>query len=156
MNVDLLETFGDDYYPGDLALLAGDLVVENADLAAIDWAENIRLAVLRRLNTPVGAIATTCLTVDGLVVLNATYGNPAMRYLSEPLHPGTVSLIRQGVIDCLNEEDRIELVDVGSRLEPYPQGVMLVFDLVYTIRETGEQVNLAVAANSQTLSFDEV
>ena len=158
---DLLATFGDDYLDGDIALTpgpdGGDLAFdERGDLLSLNWADNLRASLIRRLNTPLGSIASLAFGTEGLLVLNETYGNPAHSMISEPLTPVTISRLRAGVQTCLEQEDRIDLLEVGSRLENMTNRLVLVLDIVYAVRDSGDRQVLSVGTNQASGVFEVV
>ena len=156
----LIATYGEDYLEGDLALTAGlqgDLATTDlGDLATLNWAENVRVSVLRRLNTPMGAIASSVLGTEGLLILNEGYGNPALGLLSEPLSPSLLLRVRDRIIVCLDQEDRIDVLEVTPRLEADTNGRRMVIDVSYAIKDTPGQQLLTIGANQQAGVFEEV
>lgn len=154
---ELVAEYGPTYYEADLALAEGDLVVANQDYLTWNWAESLSAALLRRLNTPLGSIASSVHGMEGLLVLNANYGNPAFRYLSEPQGAATTARMREGVLACLAQEDRIDVLDLTSSLDVSSAGTpLLVFDLLYTIAGTGASAAFSFAADPLAGTFIEV
>lgn len=155
---DLIAEYGAAYFEADLALGPdGDLVVAHQDYATANWAENLNASLLRRLNTPRGAVASSVRGTEGVLVLNAGYGNPAFRYLSEPLNAATTIKLRQGILTCLADEDRIDVLELNSRVDVVASGLpLLVFDLTYTLAGTGTPVVFSFGADQVAGVFIEV
>lgn len=157
---DLIAEYGPTYYEADLALTTGtdggDLAVNRLDLAIEDWASGLEDSLVRRLNTPVGGIATTVLDVTGLLTLNQSYGNPAFKLLSEPLSAATIAGMREGAWTCLQQEDRITLLGVDASLQSVGNLPMLVLTLTYQITGTSGSAQLLVGANQSLGAFTKV
>jgi hypothetical protein len=156
----LLALLGPNFYEGDLALGGdGEVQIANQDLVAWNWVESLNAALLRRLNTPLGAIASSVWGTEGVLVLNAGYGNPAFRAVSEPRTPETTQLLKSGVLACLAQEDRVVVREVSTRytLAGGVDGLpLLVFDIVYGIAGTDLLQSLSLGADQSAGVFIQV
>lgn len=151
LSSELLDEFGLFYFEGDLVATpgseGGDLASSQLDLVANDWATNLNISLIRRLNTPLGSIASSIKDVTGLMTINGDYGNPAFHMLSEPLNASTIASVREGVNSCLLQEDRIQLMSIGTRIDGTGQVPFLVLDINYIIAGTTKQDSVSVIAN---------
>jgi phage baseplate assembly protein W len=137
-------------FGNDLALTdegdGGDLFSDSdGDLASNEGWDNLRQAIVRRLNTMQGHLSRLVRDVESLYRVNHTYGNPAYRFLSEPINNNTINGLRTGVEECLREEDRIAILSVSVRIEVEAR-IRVVLDIEYT--ESGT----ASGGSTQTLS----
>ncbi len=141
----------------DLEFLGSDLrgdaddvlVAEGDDVASDDGLDCLNAAIIRRLNTPRGSIAVVIRDIGGLKVVNSDYGNPVYALVSEPRRPGLLQRVRLGVIDCLKDEDRIDVLDVqGFYRGPGTEGDMVV-DIRYRVRATGVDVTLSTKTGAK-------
>lgn len=112
LGIDLATSDGE--FGGDLILLGS-----KEDYGVDFGRTNLKYAIRRRLSTPQGFLKRFIRDYEGLYTINNTYGNPAYRYLSEPIGPSILLNLKSEVMACLQEEDRIEVTDVGISFVPY-------------------------------------
>lgn len=154
---DLIAELGPLYFERDFMLSGlGDLATDNQDLLAGTWVDNLNASLLRRLNTPYGAIASSVWGVEGVLVLNATYGNKAFRLLSEPRTAGLVGQLKAGILECLAAEDRMVVTAVTTRFTADAPLPLLVYDISYQIAGTQVFQTLSLGADATSGLFIEV
>lgn len=144
---DAIDTSLDDR---DFALVDGDLALtDGGDLESLSGTENVDQAMRRRLALRKGAAASLVFDVEGLWVVNGGLGNNGYSRLSEPGNGLQLSGLRQDAIDCLSEEDRIVITDVGARLMPSGLGFVSTVDIDH-VYSSGEPGSVSVQANQVT------
>lgn len=116
--------------------LAGpDLVpTYQGDAALVDDKANVRGAIERRLNTPLGGLFA-----------HPGYGNPVYDLLSEPLDGVWPGKAMAGVRQCLDQEPRIRVESV--QVEVYPEQRKAMFDISYSLLDTPGTENLVWGVN---------
>ncbi|WCK55437.1 hypothetical protein PP175_05660 [Aneurinibacillus sp. Ricciae_BoGa-3] len=79
-----------------------DLGTSNqGDYVLVSNNQNVDAAVLRRLMTPLGAL-----------FYDETYGNPVYDILGDPMDGTFAAKAEQGLSDCLQYEDRINVISI--------------------------------------------
>lgn len=121
----------------DVALSAGDFggdleLDESGDLVDLAGWDNLDAAIVRRLTTARGYLTRFIRDIEGLGLINDTYGNPAYRLLSEPVSNQLLGELQEGVRGCLAEEDRIVIISVDITLEPFSAGIRVVLSITYS------------------------
>lgn len=131
----------------------GDLIVSSTKdgYEFIGGRENLKEAIRRRLSTPQGYLKQFVRDYLSLYLVNYTYGNPAYKYLSEPLEGPMVFTLKSEVINCLQEEDRIEILDVNVSLVPMNGYPRISLDIQY--REVGQSTVENLVLNQEDLGF---
>lgn len=145
-----VDLFDPDYLGEDLALVDGDLTFgDQGDLVTVSDAANVLASFRRLLMTPQGSLAQFVVDVDPYkpLITMRSYGNPAYRYLSEPASSALTALMREAVLECINQEERIVVLDLQTRFEPAKHGPSLVFDILYKVRGTADQQFTLMAVN---------
>ncbi|HWP96402.1 MAG TPA: GPW/gp25 family protein [Syntrophomonadaceae bacterium] len=90
------------------------------DLALAADRENVRSAMMRRLDTPLGGLFS-----------HSEYGNPVHDLLSEPIDATFEGRATAGIRQCLSQEPRIEMKNVEVTVVPEQRKA--VFDITYSI-----------------------
>lgn len=150
LSVDL---FDPDYLGEDLALVEGDLAFDDqGDFVTVSDAANVVASFRRILATPQGSLSRFVYDVDPYrpVITMTRYGNPAYQYLSEPASAALTAQMREAVLQCVDQEERLVLLDLQARFEPGNPGPTLVFDIVYKIRGTADQRFTLLSVNPYT------
>ncbi|NLI12805.1 MAG: GPW/gp25 family protein [Peptococcaceae bacterium] len=109
--------------------LAGpDLIpTYQGDVALIEGKNNVRGAILRRLNTPLGCLFA-----------HPWYGNPVHDILSENMNDAWAGRAIAGIRQCLDQEPRIKVESVQVTM--YPEDRLAVFNITYRVLdEPGEE-----------------
>lgn len=75
---------------------------ENQDLVVVEDTDNMIQAILNRLNT----------NTDELDYLYNNYGCDLRQFLGLPTNETTLGLVKNVITDTLNQDDRIELIDL--------------------------------------------
>lgn len=75
---------------------------ENQDLVVVEDTDNMIQAILNRLNT----------NTDELDYLYDNYGCDLHQFLGLPTNETTLGLVKNVITDTLNQDDRIELIDL--------------------------------------------
>ncbi|MEW6423184.1 MAG: GPW/gp25 family protein [Bacillota bacterium] len=116
--------------------LAGpDLVATyTGDASLVEDKENVRGAIIRRLNTPLGRLFA-----------HPWYGNPVHDLLSEPMDDAWAGKALAGIRQCLDQEPRIKVKSVQVNISPEDRKA--VFNISYTIIETPGVENLVWQVN---------
>lgn len=150
LSVDL---FDPDYLGEDLALVEGDLAFDElGDLQTVADGANVVASFRRILATPQDSLSRFVYDVDPYrpVITMVGYGNPAYQYLSEPASAALTASMREAVMACVNQEERLVLLDLQARFEPGNGGPTLVFDINYKIRGTADQRFTLLSLNPYT------
>lgn len=102
--------------------LAGpDLIpTYQGDASLVDDKVNVRGAIMRRLNTPLGRLFN-----------HPEYGNPVHDILSEPMDEAWAGKAMAGIRQCLAQEPRIKVESV--KVEMYPEQRTAVFLISYKV-----------------------
>jgi len=102
--------------------LAGpDLVpTYQGDASLVDDKVNVRGAIMRRLNTPLGGLFT-----------HPEYGNPVHDILSDTMDEAWAGKAMAGIRQCLAQEPRIKVEAV--KVEMYPEQRTAVFLISYKL-----------------------
>lgn len=102
--------------------LAGpDLVpTYQGDASLVDDKVNVRGAIMRRLNTPLGRLFN-----------HPEYGNPVYDILSEPMDEAWAGKAMAGIRQCLAQEPRIKVESV--KVDMYPEQRTAVFLISYKL-----------------------
>lgn len=108
-------------------------VTANNDLSTIDDADNVRQALLRRLNTPKGGLWA-----------HPSYGNPVWDILSEPMSETWLSHASWIIRECINDEPRAETINVKYKAVPAERRVQ--FTVEYRVTGDDEVKNLVWSA----------
>lgn len=90
------------------------------DVALVDGRENVRRAILRRLNTPLGGLFA-----------HPQYGNPVHDILSETMDDAWAGKAVAGIRQCLDQEPRIRVEAV--KVDMYPEQRLAVFEISYRV-----------------------
>lgn len=85
--------------------LTGEAV--KGDYELTDGLDNLKAAILRRLETPKGALFA-----------HPDYGNPAWDLLSEEMDEDWAVRVVAAIKECLEQEPRVQRVDVSYELFP--------------------------------------
>ncbi|MED0680594.1 GPW/gp25 family protein [Aneurinibacillus thermoaerophilus] len=94
-------------WAGTDILLTEDIGISNqGDYALVSDTENVDLAVIRRITTPLGDL-----------FYDDTYGNGVFDILSDPMTPAWAVDAQQKLYECLQYEDRIQVVSVDVLIE---------------------------------------
>lgn len=93
---------------------------ESGDLAVIDDRDNVRQALLRRFNTPVGVLWA-----------HPEYGNPVWDILSEGIDDDFLHRATDGLRDCILQEPRVELISISYTENP--EARLVIFDISYKL-----------------------
>lgn len=126
LGVDLrLENSGDWLGSGTADLAA----TADSGINTIDDADNVRQALLRRLNTPKGGLWA-----------HPEYGNPVWDILSEPMSETWLAQAVWLVRECINDEPRAEVVSISR--EAIPAKRVVRFTVVYRVTGDDELKNL--------------
>jgi len=99
------------------------------DLALIEDKENVRAAIIRRLDTPMGKLFS-----------HPDYGNPLHDLLSEPINQDFEGRAVIAIQQCLSKEPRIKLEGVEVTLVPEQRQVL--FNITYRILDEPGPENL--------------
>lgn len=102
--------------------LAGpDLIpTYQGDTALVDDRANVRGAMMRRLNTPLGGLFA-----------HPEYGNPVHDLLSETMDEAWQGKALAGIRQCLDQEPRIKVEDVQVYI--YPEQRKAFFNISYAV-----------------------
>lgn len=152
-----VDLFDPDYLQEDLALVDGDLAFdEQGDFQTVQDAANVVASFRRILATPLNALSRFVHDVDPyrLIVTMQGYGNGGYALLSEPLGPGLSIAMRQAVQDCADQEPRLALLDLQSRIEPTDRGATLVMDVFYRVRGTSDDQFTLMSVNPFTQELE--
>lgn len=116
--------------------LAGpDLVpTYQGDASLVDDKVNVRGALKRRLNTPLGGLFT-----------HPEYGNPVHDLLSEPMGDAWQGKAIIGIRQCLDQEPRIKVDSV--QVDLHPEQRMAVFTITYKVLDDPGAENLVWKVN---------
>lgn len=147
------DLFDADYLGEDLALVDGDLAFDTqGDFVTVADTANVVAAFRRLMATPLGSLLQLVHDVDPYRLLTTMegYGNPAFRYLSEPASASLTASMREAVLACVQQEDRIVLLELQARFEPSGFGPMLVFDMTYKVKGTPDQQFALLSVNPYT------
>lgn len=111
--------------------LAGpDLVpTYQGDAALVDDRANVRGAIMRRLNTPLGGLFA-----------HPEYGNPVHDLLSEPMDEAWSGKAVAGIRQCLNQEPRIKVESMWVGM--LPELRLAVFTIEYSVIDTPGSENI--------------
>lgn len=125
----------------------GDLAVTAyGDIDVVSQINNLKLAIKRRIFTPLGGMGAFVQDINGLYNIDSTYGNSAYRYLSEPLNGETLDAMKDALIQCLSQEPRIILYDVIPAIKSNADGSTTVdFKAEYQIIETQTEDNFVIS-----------
>ncbi len=146
----IFDTLDESLLDRDLALVDGDLVLtDSGDVGILEGEENIDEAVRRRLALRKGDAASLVLDIEGLWVLNQELGNRGYSRLSEPGNGLQLSNLRQDALDCLADEERLTILDVGTKLEMTANGLTSTVSIDHVL-SNGRQATVSVAANAIT------
>lgn len=99
------------------------------DLALTDDRENVRAAMMRRLDTPLGGLFS-----------HPDYGNPLHDMLSDPIDQNFAGRAVIAIRQCLNQEPRIKVKGIEITAEPEQRRV--VFIISYSILDEPGSENL--------------
>lgn len=99
------------------------------DLALIEDRDNVRAAIIRRLDTPLGKLFS-----------HPDYGNPLHDLLSESIDQNFSGRAVIAIQQCLSQEPRIKLQGVEVTLAPEQRRV--VFNITYSILDQPGSDNL--------------
>ena len=80
---------------------AGEVISRNGDMQPISDADNVRQALIMRLNCP-----------KGTLIRHQEYGNGVYDILSESMSDSFLEMALANIKDCIVQEPRAELVDV--------------------------------------------
>lgn len=118
LGVDLkLEGGGGNWLAGDKS----DLVVsDRGDLATVDDLDNVRQALIRRLNTTKGDLWA-----------HPDYGNDVWALVSEPIDDNFKAQALANIKDCIAQEPRVKLLEVTAAETPVSR--MVDFTIRYQI-----------------------
>lgn len=116
--------------------LAGpDLVpTYTGDVSLVKDKDNVRGAMLRRLNTPLGGLFA-----------HPWYGNPVYDILSDIMNQAWAGKAVVGIRQCLKQEPRINVESV--QVDIFPEDRLAVFNIVYSIFDTPKEENLVWQVN---------
>ena len=104
-------------------------ITYQGDLAVVDGLANVRAAVLRRLNTPIGGLFS-----------HPTYGNPVHDLLSEPMDDSWSGRVLAGIRQCLQREPRITLLETSLTIEMEARKAVILIQ--YSVLDNPGQENL--------------
>lgn len=76
---------------------------DRGDFKLVDGSDNLRQALLRRLNTPLGGLWA-----------HPEYGNGALNILSEPIDDSFKVMALDAIRNCIRAEPRAELVEISA------------------------------------------
>ena len=115
----------------DIRLGADDefVVSDTGDLAGVDDIENVRQALILRLNTPQGDLWA-----------HPEYGNGAYDILSESMSDDFLARALDAIRECVNQEPRVRLIDITQ--EVYHEDRMIIYTLQYEILNDTRTDNL--------------
>jgi len=113
--------------------LAGRTTAQG-DLNLMEDVENVRAAMTRRLDTPLGALFS-----------HPGYGNPVHDMLSEPMDSTWEGKALAGIRSCLEQEPRITLKTVEVTI--YMEMRKAAFNSTYLILGTPREDNLVWEAD---------
>lgn len=129
--------FDPEFLGRDLNLVNGALAVgESNDFAMVEYEENVKQALIRRLSPETSGQTFVVEDVEGLKVIPAPTSKSLGPILSEPL---TVSLpLRtKGLVqEILEEEDRIDVINVLCSISELENRPGIIIQIFYTIRAT--------------------
>lgn len=133
----------------------GDLIVSDTKdgYKEVSGKVNLKYALRRRLSTAQGFLKRFTRDYESLYLLDPTYGNPAHKYLSEPIGPGMLLGLKNEVAACLQEEDRIELIDVGISLVPYQGVPRISLNISYYEKGVSESSSLSLIQGDSEFIF---
>jgi phage baseplate assembly protein W len=144
-------------FGSDIALsdneFGGDLVVSSTKdgYELVSGRENLKEAIRRRLSTPEGFLKRFIRDYTNLFLVNYTYGNPAYKYLSEPVEPSMIFTLKAEVMSCLQEENRIEIQDVNVSIVPVNNYPRISLSIQYT--EVGQNTIESVTLSQTESGF---
>lgn len=104
------------------------------DLALVEDKANVKGAILRRLNTPLGGLFA-----------HPWYGNPVFNIISEPMDESWQGKAIAGIWQCLEREPRIRVESVS--IEVYPEQRIATFNIMYSLIERPGSENLVWQVN---------
>jgi hypothetical protein len=152
---DFYDLFTDDDFGTDFDLVAGDLTVDSTlDVTALNGFDYVDQMVRRRLSTPRGALRAWVQDVEGLKEVQATYGNGAFRYKSEPMTASVVNSIRDELVLCLSEEPLVADVAIGISIQTAAGVAVPVYDVRYTVRATGDSRSVRVERDADGFTLN--
>lgn len=99
------------------------------DTALLEDRANVRAAMIRRLDTPLGGLFS-----------HPEYGNPVHDILSEPMDAAWVGKAESGLRQCLAQEPRIVVESITSDI--YPEERKAVFSISYAVVDEPGSENL--------------
>lgn len=103
-------------------------VTYQGDLALTDGKDNVKNALLRRLNTPLGALFA-----------HPEYGNPVFDLISDVINAAWAGKAVAGIRECLDQEPRIK---GDSVVEMYLEQRQAVSQISYSILDKPGTENL--------------
>lgn len=149
------EILDSDFLGDDIELVDGDIVVnDHYDINELEDVDNVNAALLRRVNTPQGEVAVLIEDVEGIKIVRETLGNPAFDLMSEPLSPGTMLAMANGIGECVNQDDRFELLEVTRRVTGDFDSITPVYDVSYLIRANSTRAVTSIAQNQLSGRFE--
>lgn len=104
------------------------------DVRLIEDKENVRGAILRQLNTPLGGLFA-----------HPEYGNPVYDILSEIMDDAWAGKAVVGIRQCLAQEPRIKVESV--RVDLSPEQRWAVFEILYKVLDEPGVENLVWQVN---------
>lgn len=118
--------------------LAGpDLIpTYQGDVALVEDKKNVKGAILRRLNTPLGGLFA-----------HPQYGNPVHDILSEIMDQAWAGKAIAGIRQCLDQEPRVKVETVD--VDMYPEQRLAVFNITYRVLDEPGAENLVWQVNIQ-------
>ncbi|TEB09296.1 GPW/gp25 family protein [Pelotomaculum propionicicum] len=104
------------------------------DAALVHDTTNVRGAILRRLETPLGGLFA-----------HPQYGNPVHDILSDVMADAWSGKAVVGIRQCLDQEPRVKVEDVN--VEMYPEQRLAVFNITYRVLDEPGVENLVWQVN---------
>jgi phage baseplate assembly protein W len=143
------EPLNEDFLGSDLALLDGDLVLdETGDYKIVEADEHVRLSIYRLLATPLNSIVSLTQDYAQLAAFKLNYGNNAFQYLSEPQTNSLVVTLREEIVQALRQEERITVLDASGVFSYDDRGAYITVSVQYALNYGNTtSTSLTVVAN---------
>lgn len=107
--------------------LTGEVVKGDCELTS--GLDNLKAAILRRLETPIGALFA-----------HPDYGNPAWDLLGEEMDEDWAARVVAAIRECMEQDPRVQRVDVSYEL--FPESRTAKFYILYVPIESQVAENL--------------
>ncbi len=135
-----------------------DLALANGDLALVAGVDNLKLSILRRLQTPLGYYGISVGSLDDngdetIVRDGDNYGADLIKYMSQPMTNAWIQTVRDAIEGTLNLETRITVTDIQVTFMDPARGTVR-FDVTYTIVDTQTEEQLILETSQEGLRYE--